>query len=156
MSVECVSICKYPKGDGSGRYDCSPIPCAWKAPRALTGLLASTANSSALHVQSGRKIRRGHVILTCPILRIILSPFLLNVVWYKLMLVLTLPLLILPYFCSFCRFSVLDSYNSELLLNTSPRILEIHRIELRKLYPEHNLRLMLSACINNIAISIWM
>lgn len=60
VSVECVSICKYPKGDGSGRYDCSPIPCAWKAPRALTGLLASTANSSALHVQSGRKIRRGH------------------------------------------------------------------------------------------------
>ncbi|KAI3749205.1 hypothetical protein L2E82_19812 [Cichorium intybus] len=60
VSVECVNICKYPKGDGSGRYDCSPIPCAWKAPRALTGLLASTANSSALHVHGGRKIRHGH------------------------------------------------------------------------------------------------
>ncbi|KAL4558884.1 hypothetical protein LXL04_037088 [Taraxacum kok-saghyz] len=60
VSVECVNICNYPKGDWNGRYDCSPIPCAWKAPRALTGFLASTANSSALHVQSGRKSHRGH------------------------------------------------------------------------------------------------
>nr|XP_043609294.1 putative GTP diphosphokinase RSH1, chloroplastic isoform X2 [Erigeron canadensis] len=47
MSVECVNICKFPKGDGSSRYDCSVISCAWKAPRALTGCLASTAHSSA-------------------------------------------------------------------------------------------------------------
>ncbi|KVH94525.1 Beta-grasp domain-containing protein [Cynara cardunculus var. scolymus] len=59
VSVECVNLSKYSKGDGSGRYDCSPISCAWKAPRALTGLLASTAHSSPLnHGQSERKIRR--------------------------------------------------------------------------------------------------
>lgn len=44
VSVECVSICKLPKGEGSGRYDCSVLSCAWKAPRVLTGFLASTAH----------------------------------------------------------------------------------------------------------------
>lgn len=45
VPVECVNICKLPKGDGSGRYyDCSVLSCAWKAPRALTGFLASTAH----------------------------------------------------------------------------------------------------------------
>lgn len=63
--VECVNVCKYPKGDGSGRYDCSPVLCAWKAPRAMTGLFASTANSSGFyHGQSERNMRHGHVILT--------------------------------------------------------------------------------------------
>ncbi|KAL8224820.1 hypothetical protein R6Q57_017377 [Mikania cordata] len=57
VSLERVKICKHPKGDGSGRYDCSPFTCAWKAPRALTGLLASTAHSSPLHHgRSERKI----------------------------------------------------------------------------------------------------
>ncbi|KAI7726871.1 hypothetical protein M8C21_012345, partial [Ambrosia artemisiifolia] len=42
--VECVSVCRFSKGDGSGRYDCSVVSCAWKAPRALTGLLATTAH----------------------------------------------------------------------------------------------------------------
>ncbi|XP_044503075.1 putative GTP diphosphokinase RSH1, chloroplastic isoform X2 [Mangifera indica] len=47
VSVECVNICKLPKGDASGRYyDCSVFSCAWKAPRALTGFLASSANSA--------------------------------------------------------------------------------------------------------------
>nr|GEX59128.1 putative GTP diphosphokinase RSH1, chloroplastic isoform X1 [Tanacetum cinerariifolium] len=62
-SVECVNVCKYSKGDGSGRYDCSPISCAWKAPRALTGLLASTAHSSSsvlCHGQSERNSRHIH------------------------------------------------------------------------------------------------
>ncbi|KAJ8749662.1 hypothetical protein K2173_026311 [Erythroxylum novogranatense] len=44
VSVECVSICKLSQGDGGGRYDCNALSCAWKAPRVLTGLLASTAH----------------------------------------------------------------------------------------------------------------
>ncbi|KAI3829569.1 hypothetical protein L1987_03695 [Smallanthus sonchifolius] len=48
VPVECVSICKFSKGDGSGRYDCSVVSCAWKAPRVLTGFLATTAHSSVL------------------------------------------------------------------------------------------------------------
>ncbi|GMJ01328.1 RELA/SPOT homolog 1, RELA-SPOT HOMOLOG 1, RELA/SPOT HOMOLOG 1 [Hibiscus trionum] len=46
VSVECVNICKLTKGEGSGRYDCSVLSCAWKAPRVLTGFLASTTNPS--------------------------------------------------------------------------------------------------------------
>ncbi|KAK9067706.1 hypothetical protein SSX86_011817 [Deinandra increscens subsp. villosa] len=71
VSLERVKICKHPKGDGSGRYDCSPVTCAWKAPRALTGLLASTtAHSSPLHHgRSERKIRHANVTLTCSIAR---------------------------------------------------------------------------------------
>lgn len=62
VSVECVNICKLPKGDGSGRYyDCSVLSCAWKAPRALTGFLASTthpAHSSSLSLgPTGRRNR---------------------------------------------------------------------------------------------------
>ncbi|XP_076912866.1 putative GTP diphosphokinase RSH1, chloroplastic isoform X1 [Bidens hawaiensis] len=48
VSVECVNVCRLPKADGSGRYDCSVVSCAWKAPRALTGCLATTAHSSGL------------------------------------------------------------------------------------------------------------
>ncbi|KAJ0651058.1 hypothetical protein HanOQP8_Chr15g0556911 [Helianthus annuus] len=63
VSLECVSVCKYPKADGSGsgsgRYDCSSVTCAWKAPRVLTGSLASTANG-----QSERRIRHANVMLT--------------------------------------------------------------------------------------------
>ncbi|KAJ0453627.1 putative GTP diphosphokinase [Helianthus annuus] len=61
VSLECVSVCKYPKADGSGsgsgsgRYDCSSVTCVWKAPRVLTGSLASTANG-----QSERRIRHAH------------------------------------------------------------------------------------------------
>lgn len=46
VSVECVNICKFRKGEGSGKYDCSITSCASKAPRALTGFLATTAHSS--------------------------------------------------------------------------------------------------------------
>lgn len=59
VSVECVNICKFPKGEGNGKYDCSTTSCAWKAPRALTGFLASTAHSSLVSVSgfgpSGRR-----------------------------------------------------------------------------------------------------
>ncbi|XP_071717058.1 putative GTP diphosphokinase RSH1, chloroplastic [Rutidosis leptorrhynchoides] len=59
--VECMNICKYSKGDGTGRYDCSPISCAWKAPRAMTGLFASTANSSVVyHGQTEQQMRHGY------------------------------------------------------------------------------------------------
>ncbi|KAJ0051931.1 hypothetical protein Pint_00937 [Pistacia integerrima] len=62
VSVECVNICKFPKGDVSGRYyDCSVFSCAWKAPRALTGFLASTAHpapcSSLSYSSNGRRNR---------------------------------------------------------------------------------------------------
>ncbi|KAJ0791041.1 hypothetical protein HanOQP8_Chr01g0001111 [Helianthus annuus] len=48
VPVECVSVCRFSKGDGSGRYDCSVVSCAWKAPRAMTGCLATTAHSSVM------------------------------------------------------------------------------------------------------------
>lgn len=38
VSMECVNICKLRIGN-----DCSALSCAWKAPRALTGGLASTS-----------------------------------------------------------------------------------------------------------------
>lgn len=61
VSVECVNVCKLTKGEGNGRYDCNAFSCAWKAPRVLTGFLASTAHPpqcpSALHGRSGRKYR---------------------------------------------------------------------------------------------------
>lgn len=44
MSIECVNICKVWKGDVSGKYDCSILSCASKAPRVLSGFLASTAH----------------------------------------------------------------------------------------------------------------
>ncbi|KHG03658.1 relA [Gossypium arboreum] len=46
VSLECVNICKLTKAEGSGRFDCSVLSCASKAPRVLTGFLASTANPS--------------------------------------------------------------------------------------------------------------
>ncbi|KAM7501195.1 hypothetical protein LguiB_000099 [Lonicera macranthoides] len=55
VSVECVNICKFPKGEGSGRYDCSAISCAGKVPRALTGFLASTAHPFQCYGRTGRR-----------------------------------------------------------------------------------------------------
>ncbi|KAJ0625382.1 putative GTP diphosphokinase, Guanosine-3',5'-bis(diphosphate) 3'-diphosphatase [Helianthus annuus] len=55
VPVECVSVCRFSKGDGSGRYDCSVVSCAWKAPRAMTGCLATTAHSSRCEV-SGKRL----------------------------------------------------------------------------------------------------
>lgn len=60
VSVECVNICKLWKGHVSGRYDCSVLPCAGKAPRALTGFLASTAHPPLplhQHRRNGRSSR---------------------------------------------------------------------------------------------------
>lgn len=61
MSVECVNVCKLAKGDVGGRYDCNALSCAWKAPRVLSGFLASTAHPpqcwSSPIVQAGRRDR---------------------------------------------------------------------------------------------------
>ncbi|KAI3414368.1 GTP diphosphokinase [Psidium guajava] len=61
VSVECASICKLAKGDVSGRYDCNALSCAGKAPRVLSGFLASTAHppqcSSSSIVRIGRRSR---------------------------------------------------------------------------------------------------
>lgn len=61
VSLECVNICKLPKGDGNGRYDCNILSCAWKAPRVLTGFLASTAHPPTCSLLScarnGRRTR---------------------------------------------------------------------------------------------------
>ncbi|CAL5433351.1 unnamed protein product [Camellia sinensis] len=65
VSVECVNICKFSKGDGSGRYDCSVLSCAWKAPRALTGFLASTAHPHCSLSPYGRTGRRNHIKCIC-------------------------------------------------------------------------------------------
>lgn len=67
VPLECVSICKLAKGDGSGRYDCNILSCAWKAPRVLTGFLASTAHppqcssSSSSYARNGRRTRTNFV-----------------------------------------------------------------------------------------------
>ncbi|XP_043721516.1 putative GTP diphosphokinase RSH1, chloroplastic isoform X2 [Telopea speciosissima] len=66
VSVECVNICKLSKGDGTGRYDCTILYCAWKPPRALTGFLASTAHHP--HCSSlldGRPRRRNRTKSPC-------------------------------------------------------------------------------------------
>ncbi|GAV56993.1 TGS domain-containing protein/RelA_SpoT domain-containing protein/HD_4 domain-containing protein [Cephalotus follicularis] len=47
VPVECVNICKLlSKGEGSSikYYECSVLSCAWKAPRVLSGFLATTAH----------------------------------------------------------------------------------------------------------------
>lgn len=67
VSLECVSICKLAKGDGSGSYDCNILSCAWKAPRVLTGFLASTAHppqcssSTSSYARNGRRTRTNFV-----------------------------------------------------------------------------------------------
>ncbi|XP_042519942.1 putative GTP diphosphokinase RSH1, chloroplastic [Macadamia integrifolia] len=66
VSVECVNLCKLSKGDGTSRYDCTVLSCAWKAPRALTGFFASTAHHS--HCSSlldGRAARRNRTKSSC-------------------------------------------------------------------------------------------
>lgn len=58
VSIECVNICKLWKGDVAGRFDCSMLSCASKAPRVLTGFLASTAHPPQT---SGRTVRRNSI-----------------------------------------------------------------------------------------------
>lgn len=59
-SLECVSSCTAVSWKGGGRpYECSVLSCAWNAPRALTGALASTAQcSSCGHAEPGGGWRR--------------------------------------------------------------------------------------------------
>lgn len=70
VSVECVSVCKLKLW----RYDCTVLSCAWKAPRALTGSLASTAQSSSSSslfswTCSHRRINRHKCRCTAPEIR---------------------------------------------------------------------------------------
>ncbi|GJN31425.1 hypothetical protein PR202_gb19822 [Eleusine coracana subsp. coracana] len=61
-SLECVSSCRAASWKGGGRpYECSVLSCAWNAPRALTGALASTTQcSSCSHTEArGGWKRRG-------------------------------------------------------------------------------------------------
>lgn len=58
VSLECVNACKFLRGEGSGRYDCSVLSCASKAPRVLTGYLASTADPTQSSLSCGRNGRR--------------------------------------------------------------------------------------------------
>ncbi|KAL2510520.1 putative GTP diphosphokinase RSH1 [Abeliophyllum distichum] len=62
VSVECLNIFKFWKGDVSGKYDCSVLSCASKAPRALTGFLASTTHPPQ---QCGRTARKNHISCRC-------------------------------------------------------------------------------------------
>ncbi|XP_075509666.1 putative GTP diphosphokinase RSH1, chloroplastic [Primulina tabacum] len=64
VSLECVNACKFWKGDGSGKYDCSMISCASKAPRVLTGFLASTTHPPQA---SGRVLIRNHILCICQV-----------------------------------------------------------------------------------------
>lgn len=62
VSLECVNVCKLSKGEGSAKYDCSMFSCAWKAPRVLTGFLASTAHPPQCSWLSyGRNGRRNRI-----------------------------------------------------------------------------------------------
>ncbi|XP_068659892.1 putative GTP diphosphokinase RSH1, chloroplastic [Aristolochia californica] len=56
VSMECVNLCKLSKGDGTGRFECNSLSCAWKAPRVLTGFFASTTQSRS-SLQDGRPNR---------------------------------------------------------------------------------------------------
>ncbi|KAJ0978453.1 hypothetical protein J5N97_013927 [Dioscorea zingiberensis] len=63
VPLECMNLCKVSKGEGAGRYDCSVLSCAWKAPRVLTGSLASTplpqsSSSSSCNWRAKRQRRR--------------------------------------------------------------------------------------------------
>ncbi|KAI3460786.1 hypothetical protein Pfo_017449 [Paulownia fortunei] len=64
VSVECVNICKFWKGDVSGKYDYGMLSCASKAPRVLTGFLASTAHPPQA---CGRIMRRNSIRCRCEV-----------------------------------------------------------------------------------------
>ncbi|KDP28195.1 hypothetical protein JCGZ_13966 [Jatropha curcas] len=68
VSLEFVNVCKLSKADGNGRYDCSVLSCAWKAPRILTGFLATTASSSQYStLLSGQNGRRNQFNSKCEV-----------------------------------------------------------------------------------------
>ncbi|KZV21563.1 hypothetical protein F511_11056 [Dorcoceras hygrometricum] len=64
VSVECVNVCKFWKGDVSGKYDCSMLSCASKTPRTLTGFLASTAHPPQA---SGKIVKRNRILCICQV-----------------------------------------------------------------------------------------
>ncbi|KAI3975522.1 hypothetical protein MKX01_038791 [Papaver californicum] len=67
VSVECVNVYKLlSRGDGNGgRYgECNVLSCAWKAPRVLTGFLASTPYPNS-YPHSSRGERRNHAKSSC-------------------------------------------------------------------------------------------
>ncbi|QCD98252.1 GTP pyrophosphokinase [Vigna unguiculata] len=67
VSLECVNACKLWRGDGSGKFDCSLLSCAWKAPRVLSGFLASTAHPphQCSDLSNGRNGRRNRYNFGC-------------------------------------------------------------------------------------------
>lgn len=75
VSVECVNLCRFSRGDGSGKNDCSILSCAWNAPRVLTGFLASTAHPSHFSSIPNRIGRRNRFKSKCE------GPFLRG--WYS-------------------------------------------------------------------------
>ena len=96
VSLECVNACKPWRGDGNVRFDCSLLSCAWKAPRALTGFLASTAHphqcSNLSNGRNGRRTRYNFVSFLCfplPFEVLVLSIFYLHLAimdvgyWYE-------------------------------------------------------------------------
>ncbi|XP_065860434.1 putative GTP diphosphokinase RSH1, chloroplastic [Euphorbia lathyris] len=70
-SLECVNLCKLSKGEVNGRYYCSMLSCAWKAPRVLTGSLASTAHpAQCSSLWSGQDDRRNQSKHKCETIEI--------------------------------------------------------------------------------------
>lgn len=65
VSLECVNVCNSWRGDGNGRYDCNHLSCASKAPRVLTGFLASTAHPHQYFLLNGRNGRRNQFNFAC-------------------------------------------------------------------------------------------
>ncbi|CAI8615136.1 unnamed protein product [Vicia faba] len=64
VSLECVNVCNFWRGDGNGRHDCSYQLCAWKSPRVLTGFLATTARPHH-YLLNGRNERRNRYAFAC-------------------------------------------------------------------------------------------
>ncbi|XP_027351830.1 putative GTP diphosphokinase RSH1, chloroplastic isoform X2 [Abrus precatorius] len=66
VSLECVNACKLWRADGNGKFDCSLLSCAWKAPRVLTGFLASTTHPhQCSSLSNGRNGRRNRYNFGC-------------------------------------------------------------------------------------------
>ncbi|CAN6468706.1 unnamed protein product [Victoria cruziana] len=56
--MECMNRCKLVHQDVGGRWECSALSCAWKAPRVLSGFLASTTQPHSSPSHSCRTERR--------------------------------------------------------------------------------------------------
>ncbi|CAH9079098.1 unnamed protein product [Cuscuta europaea] len=66
VPVECFNMHSLWNGDGSGRFNCGVLSCAWKARRALTGFLTSTPNPPQLSLGSyGQTGRRNSIGCIC-------------------------------------------------------------------------------------------